>query len=302
MLRTFQNLGAGATSLAFSPDSTRLLAGTWDNKLILWDVNTDEPLSVYDKGHSGPVMSVAFSPNGRRMVSGSADTAVRIWDAAKPNSLSLAGLFRTRDGEWLTMIKGGFFAGSRKGSEMLSVVREFESFSVLQFYDHLYRPDLVEESLRGEAGLRRADEAIEQAQPSGVAGFWSRTAGRVYRRYEKVGDTVKLTMRIVDTGGGIGPRVVWRVNGKTQGNLEPAALKGVEQPSPGRASHPHRGAEGRSGQGQYRRLYGLQRCRACCHASVPSCGRQVRRDHERASRACTCSPSASTSIGRPTIS
>ena len=42
-------------------------------------------------------------------------------------------------------------------------------------------------------------------------------------------------MRLVDTGGGIGPRVVWRVNGKAQGNLEPASLKGVEQPTPGRA-------------------------------------------------------------------
>ena len=233
VLRTFQNLGAGATSVAFSPDSARLLAGTWDNKLILWDVNTEEPLSIYDKGHSGPVMSVAFSPNGKRMVSGSADTAVRIWDAAKPQSLSLAGLFRTRDGEWLTMIKGGFFAGSRKGSEMLSVVREFESFSVLQFYDHLYRPDLVEELLRGEAATR-ADEAIGKLNLRELLS--SGPAPQVeYLRYEPVGNTVKLTMRIVDTGGGIGPRVVWRVNGKTQGNLEPAALKGAEQPSPGRA-------------------------------------------------------------------
>ena len=86
VLRTFQALAAGATSVAFSPDSTRLLAGTWDNKLMLWDVNAEEPLSIHDKVHSGPVMAVAFSPDGKRFASGSADTAVRIWDAATPNS------------------------------------------------------------------------------------------------------------------------------------------------------------------------------------------------------------------------
>ena len=93
--------------------------------------------------------------------------------------MSLAGLFRTRDGEWLTMIKGGFFAASRKGSEMLSVVREFETFSVLQFYDHLYRPDLVEELLRGEAGLRRADEEASKLNLRELLAYWSRTADRV---------------------------------------------------------------------------------------------------------------------------
>jgi hypothetical protein len=39
-------------------------------------------------------------------------------------------------------------------------------------------------------------------------------------------------VRITDTGGGIGSKVVWRVNGKTQGDLTTADLQG--RPNPGR--------------------------------------------------------------------
>src|SRR2546425_7446560 len=42
----------------------------------------------------------------------------------------------------------------------------------------------------------------------------------------QAGDTVRLAVRITDTGGGIGKKVVWRVNGRTQGELNAAVLAG----------------------------------------------------------------------------
>ena len=39
------------------------------------------------------------------------------------------------------------------------------------------------------------------------------------RKTELINDTAKVTVRLTDTGGGIGEKVVWRVNGVTQGEL-----------------------------------------------------------------------------------
>ena len=71
----------------------------------------------------------------------------------------LASMIGERDGEWLTITPKGFFAASRKGTAMLEVVRGFEPFSVMQFYDHLYRPDLVEQLLKGDPEGKYADAA-----------------------------------------------------------------------------------------------------------------------------------------------
>jgi WD40 repeat protein/energy-coupling factor transporter ATP-binding protein EcfA2 len=62
--------------LAWSPDGTRLAAGTLQGKVILWnnpDVNSN-PLVLTgrsNKGHTGPVWSVAFNKDSTRLVSAS---------------------------------------------------------------------------------------------------------------------------------------------------------------------------------------------------------------------------------------
>lgn len=43
---------------------------------------------------------------------------------------------------------------------------------------------------------------------------------------ERAGDTVRLKVRLFNNAGGIGPRLIWRVNGQTQGETEPEILKG----------------------------------------------------------------------------
>jgi len=67
-------------SVAFSPASKRIVSGSSDETLKLWDAKTGKEIQTL-KGHSNWVMSVAYSPDGKRIVSGSADTTLKLWDA-----------------------------------------------------------------------------------------------------------------------------------------------------------------------------------------------------------------------------
>ena len=215
--RTLQGHSDPVQSIAISADGDRLLSGSWDGTLKLWDIGTGQLLTTLD-GHASWVRTVAFAPDGNRVFSGGTDGTVRIWDPKMPQPL--ATLFGSRGGEWLAMTPAGFFASSDRSPKVLSIVRGVEVTSVAQVSHHLYRPDLVEHLLKGDPE-HKYEAATNDFHLYKI--FDSGPAPQIEtipeRRGELVGDTVRLAARIVDTGGGIGDKVVWRVNGVTQGDV-----------------------------------------------------------------------------------
>ena len=65
-------------SVAFSPDGRRIVSGSYDNSVRVWDTSTGEVENVLER-HTNSVSSVAFLPDGRqRIVSGSEDNLMAI--------------------------------------------------------------------------------------------------------------------------------------------------------------------------------------------------------------------------------
>jgi WD40 repeat protein len=69
-------------SVAFSPDGKRIVSGSYDKTVRVWDANSGQLIGKPFQGHKDFVQSVAFSPDGKRIVSGSSDKTVRVWDAS----------------------------------------------------------------------------------------------------------------------------------------------------------------------------------------------------------------------------
>jgi hypothetical protein len=72
--------------VAFSPDGRRIVSGSNDSTLKVWDTVTGQNLLSLE-GHTSNVLSVVFSPDGRRIVSGSHDETVKVWDAGNSRIL-----------------------------------------------------------------------------------------------------------------------------------------------------------------------------------------------------------------------
>ncbi|KAG6331608.1 hypothetical protein ID866_7480 [Astraeus odoratus] len=72
-------------SVAFSPDGTRIISGSHDNTVRVWDAEKGKGVQIGRplEGHSNGVTSVAFSPDGTRIIAGLHDHTVRVWDTER---------------------------------------------------------------------------------------------------------------------------------------------------------------------------------------------------------------------------
>ena len=64
---------------------------------------------------------------------------------------------------WLIITPEGFFSGSDRDTDMLTIVRGLESTNIGQVHRSLYNPDLVREALAGDPDgeVKRAAQVID---------------------------------------------------------------------------------------------------------------------------------------------
>ena len=105
------------SSVAFSPDGTKIVSGSDDKTIKVWDsgapraqnrpslAKTDtllacladklEMLSEKTNAHSDAIRSVAFSPDGTKIVSGSRDKTIKVWDSGAQEPSNRPSLAKT---------------------------------------------------------------------------------------------------------------------------------------------------------------------------------------------------------------
>jgi len=61
------------------PDSKRIVTGSHDSTIRIWDLDSGECLKIL-QGHTGKIRTVTLHPDGNRLISASEDNTFKIWD------------------------------------------------------------------------------------------------------------------------------------------------------------------------------------------------------------------------------
>ncbi len=189
--RTFESEGHTVAALAFSPNGRYLVSASHDRTLKLWDIHTGENLRTF-RGHKSTVRSVAFSPDGRFIVSGSWDTTAKIWDVSSGREIAM--LVGFENGEWVIVTPQGYYNSSPEGAAQLNVRSRGSIFSIDNYAEKFFRPDIVKAALTG-VKLEGMSNLEEVKPPPRVT---------ITEIEQLKDDTARINLTIEDTGGGIG--------------------------------------------------------------------------------------------------
>lgn len=124
--------GNDITSVAMSKDGRRVVSGSKDRAIRVWDVESGLQLGVDMCRHEKYVRSVAMSKDGQRIVSGSDDENVAVWDAGTQRKVSTSMTGYTSDVLCVAMSADGRHAVSGAGGSYHGLVRVWVVESGLQ--------------------------------------------------------------------------------------------------------------------------------------------------------------------------
>jgi WD40 repeat protein/uncharacterized caspase-like protein len=201
-------------SVLFTPDGQKLIASSHDRFLSITDIASGAVERTLALGAGAQAM--AFSPDRRLLLLAGSDSVLRVLEFASGREIVSAHVFTS--GDWVTITPEGFFDGTDRGIEQLTVVHGLDSYSIDQFYQTLYRPDLVQEKLAGDPkGLvRQAASRVDLMKVIASGAAPKVDIVSPAPNAAVLADEVTAEASVTDNGGGIG-RIEWRVNGLTLG-------------------------------------------------------------------------------------
>ncbi|KIJ10804.1 hypothetical protein PAXINDRAFT_119273 [Paxillus involutus ATCC 200175] len=207
-------------SLEFSRDSTRLVSGSTDKTVIVWNTVTGRQLSDPLKGHTNSVWEAHFSPNGDKIASCDG-CDIRIWDShsgnlvIQPITVKALSLAWTPNGQQL-------IAGCTEGS-----IKHFYSPTGFLLADWQVHASLVHSISVSPNG-----KFVASASPDKTVRLWAMTASK------QIGSPLQCPDRVYSVaispdgtrlarGGRDGKVRIWRL----EGMVSPSLLDGTPSTS-----------------------------------------------------------------------
>lgn len=172
-----------------STDGNKLVSGSWDGTVKIWDLYTGMLRNKYEH-EAGVVNAVAWHPDDVLIASAGSDQNIYLWDiegqritdTLKGHSATITSLAFTQDNKliscsadgmikvwdledwtselftiiqmdrnnWLSQNPNGFFDGTGKALKFVNYVSGMEVISVGSLFEKYYTPDLIKRINQGE--------------------------------------------------------------------------------------------------------------------------------------------------------
>lgn len=108
LLHTLTGHSAAVTAIAFSADNARLVTGSADRTVRIWNpANAQQPEQIRLEGSTGSITAVAFVSSGSQVLSGTADNKLRLWNVAD------AAVLKDFEGHTGSIVSAGFWPGTQ---------------------------------------------------------------------------------------------------------------------------------------------------------------------------------------------
>jgi len=190
-VRNFIGHTDNISSIRLSPDQKTLMSASWDGSIRLWDIGTglmdkklkansipvhiaifskdgkfvysagaDRSIKVWDlssskaiktfEGHNAEVTSLLFSPDNKMLISHSLDGVTKFWDLA--TGKEFFEHIHLGENDWMAKSPEGYFSGTDDARKFIHFVSGTKTYSVDQFFNEFYRPDLLPKIFQNRRG------------------------------------------------------------------------------------------------------------------------------------------------------
>lgn len=131
---------------AYNQHGDKVASGSGDGTIYIWNAATGD--SIYKlEGHKSEVNSMLFSKDDKYLISGSVDGEIKIWDMA--NRTEILSHYSVGESDWLVTTPQGLFDATQNAKNYIFFVQGMESFSIDQFFEEFYQPDLIQHLFAG---------------------------------------------------------------------------------------------------------------------------------------------------------
>lgn len=140
----------GAVHVAiFSADERFVYSAGADRQIRVWDVATSRIVRTFE-GHNAEITSLLFSPDNKMLISHSVDGVTKFWDLNSGKEFFEHIHFGERD--WMVKNPEGYFNGTDDARRYIHFVSGTKTYSVDQFFQEFYRPDLLPRIFQNRGG------------------------------------------------------------------------------------------------------------------------------------------------------
>jgi hypothetical protein len=134
----------------FSPDEKFVYSAGADRIIRVWDVTNSKVIKTFE-GHKAEVTSLLFSPDTKMLISHSLDGVTKFWDLNTGKEFFEHIHFGEND--WMVKNPEGYFTGTDDARKFIHFVSGLKTYSVDQFFDEFYRPDLLPKIFKSRSGV-----------------------------------------------------------------------------------------------------------------------------------------------------
>lgn len=168
MSKKFRGHHGAVHTAIFSKDGKSIYSAGADRIIRVWDINTSNLLKTFE-GHNGEVTSLLFSPDNKMLISHSVDGVTKFWNI--DTGKEFFEHIHLGEKDWMAKSPDGFFSGTDNARRYIHFVSGLKTYSVDQFFNEYYRPDLLPKIFQnrgGENGSKGIQGKLKSSPPPTV--------------------------------------------------------------------------------------------------------------------------------------